>query len=59
MATYPVEFHRRLEQKWESRIEEIFSPPIQSRWLGSRFDHSDTSLSLPEQRRTCRLARSI
>ena len=23
MATYPVEFHRRLEQKWESRIEQI------------------------------------
>jgi len=25
MATYPVEFHRRLEQKWESRIEQILS----------------------------------
>ena len=24
MATYPVEFHRRLEQKWESRIDQIF-----------------------------------
>ena len=25
MAAYPVEFHRRLEQKWESRIEQILS----------------------------------
>jgi|AmaraimetFIIA100_FD_contig_101_773712_length_712_multi_6_in_0_out_0_1 hypothetical protein len=25
MATYPVEFHRRLEQKWESRIEQILT----------------------------------
>jgi hypothetical protein len=25
MATYPAEFHRRLEQKWESRIEQILS----------------------------------
>jgi hypothetical protein len=25
MATYPVEFHRRLKQKWESRIEQILS----------------------------------
>ena len=25
MATYPVEFPRRLEQKWESRIEQILS----------------------------------
>ena len=50
MATYPVEFHRRLEQKWKSRIEQIFSPPIQSRWPGSRFDHSDTSLCLLEYR---------
>jgi hypothetical protein len=25
MATYPVEFHRRLEQKWESRLERILS----------------------------------
>jgi hypothetical protein len=25
MATYPVEFHRRLEQKWESRIAQILS----------------------------------
>jgi hypothetical protein len=33
MATYPVEFHRRLEQKWESRLEQILSvtatPPPQ------------------------------
>jgi len=50
MATYPVEFHRRLEQKWESRIEQILSPPIQSRWPGTRFDHSDPSLCLPEYR---------
>jgi hypothetical protein len=27
MATYPVEFHRRLEQKWESRIEQILAAP--------------------------------
>ena len=25
MATYPAEFHRRVEQKWESRIEQILS----------------------------------
>ena len=25
MTTYPVEFHRRLEQKWESRIEQILT----------------------------------
>ena|SRR5262252_3510798 len=47
MATYPVEFHRRLEQKWESRIEQTLSPPIQSRWPGSRLDHGDTSLLCP------------
>jgi len=23
MTTYPVEFHRRLEQKWESRIDQF------------------------------------
>jgi len=23
MITYPVEYHRRLEQKWASRIEQI------------------------------------
>jgi hypothetical protein len=23
MTTYPVEFHRRLEQKWASRIDQI------------------------------------
>ena len=23
MTTYPIEFHRRLEQKWASRIEQI------------------------------------
>ena len=50
MATYPVEFHRRLEQKWESRIEQTLSPPIQSRWPGSRFDHGATSLPLAEYR---------
>ena len=47
MATYPVEFHRRLEQKWESRIEQTLSPPIQSRWPGSRFDHGDTLFLCP------------
>ena len=25
MTTYPVEFHRRLEQKWASRIDQILS----------------------------------
>jgi hypothetical protein len=25
MSTYPVEFHRRLEQKWASRIDQILS----------------------------------
>jgi hypothetical protein len=25
MTTYPMEFHRRLEQKWASRIEQIFT----------------------------------
>jgi hypothetical protein len=25
MTIYPVEFHRRLEQKWESRIEQILT----------------------------------
>jgi hypothetical protein len=24
MTIYPIEFHRRLEQKWASRIEQIF-----------------------------------
>jgi len=47
MATYPVEFHRRLEQKWESRIEQTPSPLIQSRWPGSRFDHGDTLFLYP------------
>src|SRR5262249_29964477 len=25
MTTYPVEFHRRLEQKWASRIDQILT----------------------------------
>ena len=25
MTTYPVEFHRRLEQKWASRIDQILA----------------------------------
>ena len=25
MTTYPIEFHRRLEQKWASRIEQILT----------------------------------
>jgi hypothetical protein len=25
MTTYPLEFHRRLEQKWASRIDQILS----------------------------------
>ena len=25
MATYPVEFHRRLEQKWATRIDQILT----------------------------------
>jgi len=25
MTTYPIEFHRRLEQKWASRIERILT----------------------------------
>jgi hypothetical protein len=25
MSTYPVEFHRRLEQKWASRIDQILT----------------------------------
>jgi len=25
MITYPVEFHRRLEQKWASRIDQILT----------------------------------
>ena len=25
MTTYPIEFHRRLEQKWASRIDQILS----------------------------------
>ena len=25
MTTYPIEFHRRLEQKWAGRIEQILS----------------------------------
>ena len=29
MATYPVEFHRRLEQKWESRIDQFSRSRVQ------------------------------
>ena len=25
MTTYPIEFHRRLEQKWAGRIEQILT----------------------------------
>ena len=25
MTTYPIEFHRRLEQKWASRMEQILT----------------------------------
>ena len=25
MTTFPIEFHRRLEQKWASRIEQILT----------------------------------
>ena len=25
MTTYPVEFHRRLEQKWATRIDQILT----------------------------------
>jgi hypothetical protein len=25
MTTYPIEFHRRLEQKWASRIDQILT----------------------------------
>ena len=25
MTTYPIEFHRRLEQKWASRIEQLLT----------------------------------
>jgi hypothetical protein len=31
ISTYPVEFHRRLAQKWESRIEQILLPMIARR----------------------------
>jgi hypothetical protein len=27
MTPYPIEFHRRLEQKWASRIEQILTAP--------------------------------
>jgi len=37
MATYPVEFHRRLEQKWESRIEQILSPMIARRYAPAKI----------------------
>jgi hypothetical protein len=25
MTTYPIEFHRRLEQKWASRIDQVLT----------------------------------
>jgi hypothetical protein len=42
MTTYPIEFHRRLEQKWASRIEQILTvtgtaPPPEHTAMGCVF----------------------
>jgi hypothetical protein len=71
MATYPVEFHRRLEQKWESRIEQILSVTGFSR-SRVKCPHRDVPMMTvmmtssgaaskrpTDRRRTCRMVRCI
>ena len=49
MATYPVEFHRRLEQKWESRIEQILS--VTGKVPPPRRPHDDDDVMMTRCRR--------